>query len=448
MKTLQQFPYNHVLVLGLAKSGEAAAQLLLDSNIRFKINDLLAIENNEIAERFSRLGIDVTTGHHPIELLDDVDLVVKNPGIPYDNPIVKEALKRNIKVITEVELAYYLIDGPIIGITGSNGKTTTTTLIYELLKAGGLNPLIAGNIGEVATTVARNQEDGQPVIMELSSFQLKAIDTFKPNLAIILNVTEAHLDFHKTMDDYVQAKLNITKNQSEADFFIYNTETTIVKERASDVRAKPIPFSVYHQLNEGIYVKDHIIYYDNERIITKDEIALRGDHNLENVLAAIIVSKHFNVPNDVIKTVLQTFTGVKHRLQFVSELNGRKFYNDSKATNIEATLKAIHAFEEPITLIAGGLDRGNEFDSLIDHFSNVKRCIVYGESKEKIKKAAKKIGYDEIYVVDNLEQATILAYEKSAPQDIILLSPACASWDQFVSYEERGDMFIDVVHKL
>lgn len=448
MKKLNNFPYQHVLVLGLAKSGEAAAQLLYDSKVTFTINDLTPLENNEIAKYFQSLGVPVVTGEHPISLLDDVDLVVKNPGIPYNNPIVKEALKRNIPIITEVELSYYLFNGTLIGITGSNGKTTTTTLIFELLNEAKLHPVIAGNIGQVATNVARTQKDGQPIVMELSSFQLKAIKKFKPNISILLNLTEAHLDFHETMEDYLDSKLNITKNQTESDVVIYNFEEEKIKSNVLTKPIKKLPFSTKQYLRDGVSLKDNKIYYKDEVIIERQQIALPGNHNLENVLAAIAVSKVMDVPNEVIKNVLKSFTGVKHRLQFVKELNGRKFYNDSKATNILATIKAIEAFNEPTVLIAGGLDRGNEYDELFQHFNNVKSCVVYGESSEKLVEAARRNGFNKIEKVNNLEQATILAYENSEKGDIILLSPACASWDQFSSFEERGDMFIQFVHKL
>ena len=448
MKKLNNFPYQHVLVLGLAKSGEAAAQLLYDSKVTFTINDLTPLENNEIAKHFQSLGVPVVTGEHPISLLDDVDLVVKNPGIPYNNPIVKEALKRNIPIITEVELSYYLFNGTLIGITGSNGKTTTTTLIFELLNEAKLQPVIAGNIGQVATNVARTQKDGQPIVMELSSFQLKAIKKFKPNISILLNLTEAHLDFHETMEDYLDSKLNITKNQTESDVVIYNFEEEKIKSNVLTKPIKKLPFSTKQYLRDGVSLKDNKIYYKDEVIIERQQIALPGNHNLENVLAAIAVSKVMDVPNEVIKNVLKSFTGVKHRLQFVKELNGRKFYNDSKATNILATIKAIEAFNEPTVLIAGGLDRGNEYDELFQHFNNVKSCVVYGESSEKLVEAARRNGFNKIEKVNNLEQATILAYENSEKGDIILLSPACASWDQFSSFEERGDMFIQFVHKL
>ncbi|SEP55220.1 UDP-N-acetylmuramoyl-L-alanine--D-glutamate ligase [Piscibacillus halophilus] len=448
MKTLDNFPYEKVLVLGLARSGEAAAQLLYDSNVSFRINDLTPIENNEVAQRFDQLGIEVVTGSHPQSVLDDVDLVVKNPGIPYSHEIVEEALNRDIPIITEVELSFYLIDGPIIAITGSNGKTTTTTLTYELLRAGGLDPLIAGNIGKVATNVAREQKEAQPVVMELSSFQLKAIEKFKPDIGVLINITEAHLDYHKTMDDYVGSKLNITKYQNENDMLIYNADDEWLVNKVQDSKANLLPFSVSGKNKDGLYVDHQQVYHNDELIVYRDEIALPGDHNLENILVGIAIAKQFNIPNNTIQSVLKAFTGVKHRLQYVNKIHDRFVYNDSKATNISATLKAIQAFKQPIILIAGGLDRGNEFDELIQAFEHVKTCIAYGQSASKIKEAGERNQYKSIQTVDSLEEATIKAYEVSQEGDVILFSPACASWDQFKSFEERGDMFIQLVHKL
>ncbi|GEL75967.1 UDP-N-acetylmuramoyl-L-alanine--D-glutamate ligase [Tenuibacillus multivorans] len=448
MKTLQQFPYQQVLVLGLARSGEAAAQLLYDSHIPFKINDITPFEENKIAQHFESLGVEVITGRHPLFVLEGVDLVVKNPGIPYKHELVNEAVKRDITVVTEVELAYYLVDGPIVAITGSNGKTTTTTLVHELLRAGNLNPLIAGNIGKVATQVVREQSNGQPVVMELSSFQLKAVEQFKPDIAVLLNITEAHLDYHETMEDYVQSKLRITENQTDDDLLIYNHDDSVLTKSIQTSHAKSFPFSVSGSYKEGIYVDNGMIYNQGEFIIDTKDISLPGDHNLENVLSSIVVAMEFNIPNETIIRVLKSFTGVKHRLQFVEQVYGRKIYNDSKATNISATIKAINAFKEPIVLMVGGLDRGNEFDELIQNFRNVKYCVAYGQSAKKIQEACERQHYNALSMVENVEQATIKAYENSHSGDVLLFSPACASWDQFKSFEERGDMFLELVHKL
>ncbi|WP_017186036.1 UDP-N-acetylmuramoyl-L-alanine--D-glutamate ligase [Alkalibacillus haloalkaliphilus] len=448
MKTLRHFPYNKVLVLGLAKSGEAAAQLLYDSGIPFLINDQQAFDQNEKAQYFSSLGVETVTGHHPLEVLEGVDLVVKNPGIPHHHNIIQEAEKLNIPVVTEVELAYELIDGPLIAITGTNGKTTTTTLIYELLKEAGQEPLLAGNIGQVASEVVRKQKDQQPVVMELSSFQLKAIRNFKPDVSVLLNITEAHLDYHKSREDYISSKLNIIKRQTKEDLVVYNGNDSTVSDSLEDCVVQKMAFTINHFSYEGVSFDGQSIYFNNDWVIDREDVVLPGMHNLENVLASVAVAKHFGVQDEVIQTVLARFIGVKHRLQFVENKNGRLFYNDSKATNILATTKALQSFNNPVVLVIGGLDRGNDFDELFQQFSYVRSCVAYGEARGKIKQAAERQQFDQLYVVDNLEQATRKAYEQSEKGDIVLLSPACASWDQFKSFEDRGDMFIEVVHKL
>ncbi|PKR78538.1 UDP-N-acetylmuramoyl-L-alanine--D-glutamate ligase [Halalkalibacillus sediminis] len=448
MKNLKNFPYKRVLVLGLAKSGQAAAELLYDSGVDLVVNDRLPLKENAVAQQLSAKGINVVTGEHPLSILDEIDLVVKNPGIPYDNVIIEEATKRDLPIITEVELSFYLIDGPIIGITGSNGKTTTTTLIYELLEAGGLNPLIAGNIGEVASQVARHQEENQPVVMELSSFQLKASENFRPSIAVLLNITEAHLDYHRTMEDYVSSKLKLVKNMQSDDLIIFNQEEPLFTDHLKNQDSRKLPFSVNHFLDVGVSVQGEDIYFNEEKIATRSEITLPGKHNLENILAAVAVAKQFNIPAEIIREVLKKFAGVKHRLQFVTTKNGRLFYNDSKATNVLASMNAINSFNNPLVVIAGGLDRGTNFKEWFTSFGNVKHCIVYGESAPRMLEAAQQSNFNSITKVNDLEQATIEAYKRSEEGDVILLSPACASWDQFSSFEERGDMFIDAVHKL
>ncbi|MDQ0159181.1 UDP-N-acetylmuramoyl-L-alanine--D-glutamate ligase [Alkalibacillus salilacus] len=448
MKTLKNFPYQHVLVLGLAKSGQAAAQLLYDSHISFAINDKQPFEHNETAQYFAELGVEVVTGDHPLSVLDGVDLVVKNPGIPHQHVIVAEAEKQGVPVVTEVELAYLLIDGPLVAITGTNGKTTTTTLVHRILDEAGLNPLLAGNIGVVASEVVREQKPSQPVVMELSSFQLKAIHQFKPDIAVLLNITEAHLDYHQTLEDYVNSKFRLVERQTADDFVVYNHDDSTIASKQEWLQATPVPFSVTHSMDYGVTCFDGDIYIGQERLMAERDVALPGDHNLENVLASIAVASQFNVPHSVIESVLKQFTGVKHRLQFVKSVDGRLVYNDSKATNILATTKAIQSFSNPIVLIAGGLDRGVAFDELIAQFDGVKYCVVYGESAQKIAHSAYEHDYHNVTICDNIDDATNEAYLQSEVGDVILLSPACASWDQFKTFEDRGDMFIDVVHKL
>ncbi|UQD51618.1 UDP-N-acetylmuramoyl-L-alanine--D-glutamate ligase [Bacillus methanolicus] len=449
MKYINRYLHKKILVLGLAKSGVSAASLLHKLGAFVTVNDKKPLSENPEAQGLLEQGIKVICGDHPIELLDEgFELIVKNPGIPYYNPMIKGAIEKGIPVITEVELAYQISEAPFIGITGTNGKTTTTTLIYEMLNAGYKNPLIAGNIGTVASDVAQKAGEHNTIVIELSSFQLMGIDAFKPKVAILTNIYDAHLDYHGTKEEYINAKAMITKNQTEDDYFIYNADQEIVARIAESTRAKTIPFSTAQVLNDGIYVKDGAVFFNGEQIIHTSDIELPGEHNLENILSAVAAAKLAGVNNDAIFRVLNTFKGVKHRLQFVCELNGRKFYNDSKATNILATTKALAAFKEPVILLAGGLDRGNEFDELVPSLKNVKVLITFGQTAEKLERAGRMAGIKTILRVDNVESAVPQAYKQSEQGDVILLSPACASWDQYKTFEVRGDIFIEAVHKL
>lgn len=448
MKKLNDFPYKNVLVLGLAKSGSAAAKLLHDSGINVKVNDLRAEEDDVYLQELKGLGINVVTGSHPLSLLEETDLVIKNPGIPYENPLLEEAAKKKIPILTEIELAGRLIGDRIIGITGSNGKTTTTTLVYEMLKEDGKKVKPAGNIGEVATEVARNAEENEQLVMELSSFQLMGIDTFKPKISMILNLFEAHLDYHKTFEKYKEAKGSIFKNQTSDDFLIFNKDDEAVTELANRSKAQKIPFSVKFKQVDGAWTDEQFIYFKEEKIVNREEVVLVGNHNLENILAAVAAAKLSGVKNSSIQQVLRTFSGVKHRLQYVKNINGRFFYNDSKATNILATTKALSSFQKPLILLAGGLDRGNDFKELTPHLSNVKAMVLFGETASKLEDAGREANVPKIVKVNDMEEAVRKSFELSDEGDTVLLSPACASWDQYKTFEERGNLFIDNVQQL
>jgi UDP-N-acetylmuramoylalanine--D-glutamate ligase len=449
LKTIDTYLHKKILVLGLAKSGVGAASLLHKLGAFVTVNDYKPLSENPEAQGLLEQGITVICGGHPIELLDEgFELIVKNPGIPYHNPMVEGAVKRGIPVITEVELAYQISEAPFIGITGTNGKTTTTTLVFEMLDAGKKQPLIAGNIGTVASEVVQKAKVSNQIVIELSSFQLMGIQSFKPHIAILTNIYDAHLDYHGTKIEYVKAKANITKNQTEEDFFIVNAEQEEVLEMARQSKAQIIPFSTKRILDSGAFIKDGWVMFNEEQIMKREDIKLPGAHNLENILSAVSAAKLSGVSNEAIFQVLSTFTGVKHRLQFIKEVQGRRFFNDSKATNILATKNALAAFNGPTILLAGGLDRGNEFDELIPSFKNVKTIITFGQTAEKMEKAASLAGIKTIKRVDNVKTAVPLAYQLSEPGDVILLSPACASWDQYKTFEVRGDIFIEAVHML
>lgn len=449
MKETTNYLRKKILVLGLAKSGVTAASLLHKLGAFVTVNDMKPLSENPEAQGLLEQGIKVVCGSHPIELLDEgFELIVKNPGIPYRNPLIKGAIDKGIPVITEVELAYQVSKAPFVGITGTNGKTTTTTLIFEMLEAGGKRPLIAGNIGTVASGVAEKAEEDDNIVIELSSFQLMGIDEFKPEIAIVTNIYDAHLDYHSSKQEYIDAKAAITANQTKSDYFIYNADQEETRQMAAETLAQLVPFSTSTKHENGAYIEAEAVYFRGEKIVDLSAIVLPGQHNLENILAAVAAAKLKETSNEVIQKVLGTFHGVQHRLQYVTAIKERRFYNDSKATNILAASKALSAFSEPVIYLAGGLDRGNEFDELKPYLGHVKAVITFGETAEKIERVAREAGITIIKRVDNVEKAVPEAFGISAEGDCILLSPACASWDQYKSFEVRGDMFVEAVHKL
>lgn len=446
MKNIAQFKGKKILVLGLAKSGYAAAKLLHSLGAEVTVNDASPLENNQEAAALLKENVRVICGEHPQDLLEDgFDLIIKNPGIPYSNPIIIQATEKELPIWTEIELAYRISEAPIIGITGSNGKTTTTTLLYHMLNIGNEKPLIAGNIGTVACSVAAEAQEDEIIVLEASSFQLMGIEKFRPKIAVLTNLYEAHLDYHGDVEAYHQAKAQLTKNQLDDDFLIYNADQAHVEEIAMHSKAIKIPFSVQGRKMVGISADAHEIYWNGESFIDRSMIKLPGQHNLENILCAVASAILIGCNQSAIIDVLSSFTGVKHRMQFVKELNGRKYYNDSKATNTLATKSALAAFEGPIVLIAGGLDRGHSFEELRPYMSNVKAVIAIGETKQRLAVFARSCGVEKVQEATTMEHAVQIAKELSAENDIILLSPASASWDEYKSFEIRGDRFIEAV---
>ena len=442
MKSVKTFENKKVLVLGLAKSGEAAARLLTKLKAIVTVNDGKPFDENPSAQALLEDGIKVICGSHPLELLDEnFELMVKNPGIRYDNPMVERALEKGIPVITEVELAYLISEAPIIGITGSNGKTTTTTMIADVLNNGGQSGLLSGNIGFPASEVAQTATDQDTLVMELSSFQLMGIESFHPHIAVITNLMPTHIDYHGSFEDYVAAKWNIQKNMTDADFMVLNFNQDLSKELAQKTQATVVPFSTLERV-DGAYLENGTLYFKGEAVMKADEIGVPGSHNIENALATIAVAKLSGIANDAIKETLSHFGGVKHRLQALGEVRGVKFYNDSKSTNILATQKALSGFDNSkVILIAGGLDRGNEFDELVPDIAGLKLMVILGESAPRVKRAADKAGVAYVDAKD-VAEASHLAFENASVGDIVLLSPANASWDMYKNFEVRGDEFI------
>ncbi|HFU4059643.1 TPA: UDP-N-acetylmuramoyl-L-alanine--D-glutamate ligase [Streptococcus suis] len=448
MKMIDTFKNKKVLVLGLAKSGESAARLLDTLGAIVTVNDGKAFEENPTAQALLEEGIRVICGSHPLELLDeDFALMVKNPGIRYDNPMVEKALKKGIPVWTEVELAYLISDAQILGITGSNGKTTTTTMIAEALNAGNKSAKLCGNIGYPASSVAQTATKEDTLVMELSSFQLMGTEVFHPRVAVITNLSANHIDYHGTYEEYVAAKWMLQRQMTEEDTIVLNFNQEEAKDLAQKTKAKVLPFST-KEVVDGAYLQDGKLYFKGEYVMDADQIGVPGTHNIENALATIAVAKLWGVDNQAIQESLAAFGGVKHRLQLVGKIDGVTFYNDSKSTNILATQKALSGFDNSkVILIAGGLDRGNEFDELVPDLIGLKKMVILGQSAPRVQRAADKAGVPTV-AAEDIADATCKAFEQAEEGDIVLLSPANASWDMYPNFEVRGDVFLQTYEEL
>lgn len=452
MKSIQDYKNKKVLVLGLAKSGVNAARLLVKLGAFVTVNDKKKFDDNPEAQSLLAEGIRVITGSHPLALLDeDFALMVKNPGIPYDNPLVAGAIKQGIPVITEPELAYEVSEATFIGVTGTNGKTTTTTMISLMLNQNRPSgkAYVAGNIGVPASKVAQKVTAADTMVTELSSFMLMGITKLKPHIAVLTNIYTAHIDYHGSRENYVAAKMRLVMNQTPDDYFVVNWDNPEWRELSQKTKGQVVPFSRQDMIETGAYEKDGMLYFRGEAILPASEINVPGEHNVENALAALAVAKLSGQSNEAIAEVLRTFTGVKHRLQFVTEWQQRRFYNDSKATDIEATEMALKGFKQPVVLLAGGLDRGFTFERLVPALkAHVKAMVLFGETAELLKQAGEAAGIKTITLTKDVATALPIGYQLSEPGDIVLLSPANASWDQYPNFEVRGQVFIDGVDEL
>ena len=418
------FKDKKIFVLGMGKSGKSVAKLLAQDN-HVLITDVKC-DNLEEVKELEELGINVIITKDQTSIFDDsYDYVVKNPGVKLDHPVVLMAKKFNIPVITELEVAYrYLPEVKIIGITGSNGKTTTTTIAYEFLKTAGVSVHLAGNIGLPLCDQIADIKKNDVLVVEVSSHQLVNLDKFKADIAVLTNLFQVHLDFFGTYEKYKLNKLRIFNNQDENSLAILNKGDEEVCELTKGLKAKKIYFSSKGEAD--IYIDNGSIIYNHEKVVELSDIRVKGIHNYENIMAAILVAKEFNISNQVIREVLNNFAGVEHRIEFVTKLNGREFYNDSKATNVDSTITALKSFDNEVVLILGGLDRGHSFDSLLPYLKHVKHIVCYGETKDRIKKFADENHID-VTVTNNLEEATHAAYNISLEGDTILLSPLCSS---------------------
>ena len=437
-------------VLGMARSGYEAAKLLAGKGYDVVVNDAKTQQNPDQMNELQSLGIKIVSGSHPEDIFDNTfELLVKNPGIPNDHRYVEKAREFGVPVINEMELAYrYFPAGvTIIGVTGTNGKTTTTTIIYQFLKEASKRAYLMGNIGYPVCSFVPILKDNDIAVMEVSDHQLCNVIDFKTNISVMTNLSEAHLDFHGSYEIYKNMKKRIFKHHTKSDIAILNLDDEEVLDLTSDIDSTKKYFSSRTLNESGCSIYDGSICYNNDKIIALDDVKIKGRHNYENAMAAIAVVKELGVENSIIVNVLKNFGGVEHRMEYVKTINNIDFYNDSKSTNITSTQIALASFDKPTILMMGGLDRGHSFAELKDFLKNVKLIVAYGEIKARIHDFAFECGIP-CKAFNTLEEATTAAYGSSSPGDVVLLSPACASWDQFESFEIRGDMFKKYIGQL
>jgi UDP-N-acetylmuramoylalanine--D-glutamate ligase len=436
------------LVVGLGKSGVASALFMKAHGARVTVSDTKSGDElrNEIPVLLDH-GITVETGGHGDRTFRGQDLIVVSPGVPVDAPPLVQARSLGETVIGEIELAAQFLPGPIVAITGSNGKTTTTTLTGEIMTAAGLPTLVGGNIGTPAISLAERAKPETVVVLEISSFQLETIQTFRPKIAVVLNVTPDHLDRHRTFEIYTDAKAKIFENQQGSDFAVLNADDPTCVAMGNRTRAQLFWFSRQKEVQQGAWVRDgNIVFRDSQgqrEILQVSEIPLKGAHNLENVLAAVCSGVLMGCAPEKVRQAVQDFKAVEHRLEFVATIGGVDYYNDSKATNVDATTKALESFPANIHLILGGKDKGSDYTVLNDLIrQRVKRIYTIGAAAGKIESQVKGA---EIVHAETLENAIRKAHATAQPGDVVLLAPACASFDQFKNYEHRGRVFKDIV---
>lgn len=450
MKQVTKYQNKKVIVVGLARSGMSAAKLLHRLGAFVTVNDLTPMEQNKEAQELEKMGMRVITGYHPESLLDEgFDYMFKNPGIPYENVMVQQAMNHHIPVLTEIELAYDILEADIIGVTGTNGKTTVVMMLETVMNTYRQHlGVLSGNIGFPASTVAQDVSKDQHLIMELSSFQLMGTKDFKPHVAAITNLFEAHLDYHHTRKAYIEAKFEIQKNMTSDDYLVLNIDQKEAQQLSEHTKATVVPTSYHHRV-DGAYYRDDMLYFKDEAIMSSNDLGVPGTHNIYNALTVIAIAKLYHLPNEVIKKGLQSFKGASHRLQYVTEINDVTYYNDSKATNALATKSALSGFDRSrLVLILGGLDRGDDGELIASDLEGIKAIIAFGETKQKMEALAKSAQVPQVYSVDTIKEAVQTAYRIAQPKDYVLLSPAHASWDQYKTFEARGDDFMQCVNNL
>ena len=443
-----------VLVFGSGISGIGAANLLAkvekevilyDGNLSLNVEGLKA-------QLEKPAKVDILLGELKEEVMESLELVVMSPGVPTDLPVVNQMREKGIPIWGEIELAYTYGKGDVLAITGTNGKTTTTALLGEIMKNYKEQVFVVGNIGNPYTTAAMEMTNDSVTVAEVSSFQLETIHKFRPCVSAILNITPDHLNRHHTMEAYIAAKEDIAKNQTLEDTCVLNYEDEVTRKFGETLDCNVLYFSSQRKLERGIYLDNgNIVYKDTEKVFLchVEELQLLGTHNYENVMAASAMALAYGVPADVVRETIKSFAGVAHRIEFVCEKNGVTYYNDSKGTNPDAAIKGIQAMNRKTLLIGGGYDKDSEYEEWIEAFDGkVKYLVLLGQTKEKIAAAARKVGFDQIIMVDTLEEAVRTCAELAEEGEAVLLSPACASWGMFKNYEERGDKFKEFVNAL
>ncbi|MGI5969764.1 MAG: UDP-N-acetylmuramoyl-L-alanine--D-glutamate ligase [Lachnospiraceae bacterium] len=435
------------LVIGAGKSGIAAAKLLLANGAAVVLYD----DNKDVdTEKFSD-GMTFSLGHISDDILNTIDEAVISPGISLEIPLAVRCKKCGIKVISEIELAYRFDKGIVAAITGTNGKTTTTTLLGEIMKTSYDNVIVAGNIGNPYTEQVMDSDDKSCSVLEVSSFQLETVETFRPHVSAVLNITPDHLNRHHTMENYIDCKFNIAKGQKEDDYIVLNYEDMILRERADKLIPKVIYFSSKRELENGVYLNGSNeicvkMCGEEEVICNTDELILPGVHNYENVMAAVAMARLMGISYENIRNAVKSFKSVEHRIEYVCEKDGVIYYNDSKGTNPDAAIKGICSMTRPTFLIGGGYDKGSDYDEWINEFhGRVKKLVIIGETKDKIADTCDRLGFKDYVRADSFEEAVGYCINNSVSGDAVLLSPACASWDMFKSYEERGRIFKKLV---
>lgn len=445
------FQNNKILILGFARSGYEAAKFLIQRGNTVVLNDSKKEDELEARkiEELRELGVEFIFGSHPDNLLDSsFDYLIKNPGVPIHHKYVLEARKLGVEVINEAEMAYRLLpsDVTLIAITGTNGKTTTTMLTYEIVKQSGKRVHLAGNIGFPLCSFLEKLEAGDVIVMEVSCQQLENLSKFSPNIAVMTNLSPAHIDFFGSYEIYKKVKAKLFQNQIDKDIAILNLENSDVLDETKRILSTKKFFSSENSIN-GCYLDGRNIYYYGKKILSRDDIRLAGIHNVENVMAAVMVAKELEISDTVILQAVRDFRGVEHRLEYVDTVAGRKFYNDTEATNVKCTQIALSSFDEPTVLILGGLERGQDFFELSDYLEHVKCIIAIGECRNRVVQFANVMEVA-VYSYEFLKEGFKKCYEVSSPGDVILLSPASASWDQYKECEIRGKEFKDYVEAL